>query len=440
LNDQDPEELSREFIVVLDAAMLGLLGDTTYDRVSRQCQAWFERLSAREDVVAQQVVRWQQEFAHLCEPASGPAETALNRQCPVLASVCQGWPQITALYRQATAFNRMKAVLSNRLNLPLADQLTWQTRIDEILKGLQTIHEHGEAELRQEEAHYQRIISYEGDIAAADRAKVAEAPLDEPLVDLLTFLTNSASHPPPDAPGETTQLALHLASPWISKAAASIVFKTRSLSAAPVTIEIDGWTGQLGAESVEALAGTFADMVDGQTKEDVARQRLAWPRLITAIAAVMVLAFMVNNLFTHSTFQPWPVGTSAGLTVALVLLAIRAHLRIPHRVREARQRGEQRKESGLATLYDAQADRERLAVACSERISEADRLDEFVRSIALPELPRELPGQQSGKGIPSADPSAETLAASSVSRGLGRLQTPFKLAEWSLEPVGTHKR
>lgn len=440
LNDQNPEELSREFTVVLDAAMLGLLGDTTYERVSRQCQAWFERLSAREDKVAQQIARWRSEIARRCEPASGPAETALNRQCPVLASVSPDWPPITDLYRQATAFKRMKSVLSNGLSLPRADQSAWQTRIDDILHDLQTIHEPGEVELRQQEAHYQRIIKHDGDTAAADRAKAAEAPLEEPLVDLLTFLTNAASHPPLDAPPETTQLALHLASPWISQAAAAIVAETRNLSAAPVTIEIDGWSGQLGAEPIEALAGTFSTMVDGQTRKDIAREHFARPRLIAGIMAVISLGFMVLALFAHSTPQPWPVGVSAVLVAVFLLFAIRTHRRIPQRVGEAKQRGEQRKVEGLATLHAAEADRERLLASYNERIAEADRLDEFVRSITLPELRQAIPGQQSGKGVSPTDPSMETLVAPSRSRGLGRLQTPFTLAEWSLEPGGTDKR
>jgi hypothetical protein len=439
LNDQDPEKLAREFTVVLHAAMLGLLGDTTYERVSRQCKAWFERLSAREDVVAQQVARWRMEIAHHCEPASGSAETALNRLCPVLASVSPDWPRITVSYRNATAFKQVKAVLSKGLDLPRADQLAWQNRIDDIMHDLQKIHEPGEAELRQQEAHYQRIIRYEGDTAAADRAKAAEAPLDGPLVDLLTFLTNAASHPPHDAPPETTQLALHLASPWISQAAADIVAETRSLSAAPVTIEIDGWSGQLGAEPVEALGGTFVKMVESQTLKDMAREHLAWPRLIAGIAAGIALGFTVFELFAYSTFQPWPESVPPVLAAVFLLVAIRAHRRIPRRVREAKQRGEQREEDGLTTLHAAEADRERLLTACNERISEADRLDEFVRSIALPELRQGVPSQQSGKGVPSADPSAEPLVVASRSRGLGRLQTPFTLAEWSLEPGGTDK-
>jgi hypothetical protein len=436
LNDQNPEELSREFTVVLDAAMLGLLGDTTYERVSRQCQAWFEKLNAREDIVAQQVGRWRREISHRCEPA---AETALDRECPVLARVSPDWPRIKDSYRQATAFPSMEAALSKGLNLPRADQAAWQTRIDDILHGLQTIHESGEAELRQEEAHYQRIIKHEGDTAAADRAKAAEAPLEEQLVDLLTLLSNAASHPLVDAPPETTQLALHLASPWISQAAADIAAETRSLSVAPVTIEIDGWSGRLGAGPVEALTGTFTAMVDVQTRKDMAREHFAWPRLIAGLAALAALGFMLFELFANGTFQPWLVAVPAALAAVFFLVAIRTHRRIPQRVGEARKRGEQRKEDGLGTLHAAEADRGRLLAACNERISEADRLDEFVRSIALPVLRHEFSGQQPGEGIPSADPSAETLVASSRSRGLGRLQTPFKLAEWSLEPAGTEK-
>jgi hypothetical protein len=435
LNDQDPEKLSREFTVVLDAAMLGLLGDTTCDRVRRQCQAWFEKLMAREDVVRQQIERWRTEITRRSEPESGPVETALNSECPVLASVSPDWPQITRLYRHATAFEPMKAVLSKELNLPRADQSAWQTRIDDVLHGLQIIHEPGEAELRQEEAHYQRIIRHEGDTTAADRAKEAEAPLEEPLVDLLTFLTNAASHPPLDAPPETTQLALYLASPWIIQAAAEIVTEIRSLPVAPVTIEIDGWRGQLGAEPVEALAGTFEEMIEGQTSKDMARERFAWPRLIAGAAAVIFLGLTVYERVANKTFLALPVYLPAVFAVVLVLVAIRTHLRIPRRVREARQRGDQRKVDGLATLHAAEADRARLITACNERISEADRLDEFVRSITLPEPRHAVPDQEAGRDAPSADPSAPTL----VTRGPGHPQIPFKLAEWSLEPGGTDK-
>ena len=279
LNDQNPEKLPREFSVVLHAAMLGLLGDTTCDRVSRQCQAWFGRLSMLGDTVTQQVERWLKEFAFRCEPASGPTQTALSRQYPVLASASPDWEQIKESYRQATAFTQMKADLSDRLNLPRADQSAWRTKIDDVMDELQRIHEPEEAKLRQEEAHFQRIILHGGDIAAADAAKAAEAPLEEPLVDLLTFISNAASHPPPDAPPETTQLALYLARPWISEASATIAAETTNLVASPVPIEIDGWSGQLGAVSVEALDESFTAMVDGQTKNYQERVRRARPRL-----------------------------------------------------------------------------------------------------------------------------------------------------------------
>ncbi len=439
LADQDPEKLPREFSVVLHAAMLGLLGDTTQEQISRKCQAWFERLSAREDLVAQQVARWRMEIAFHCEPASGAAGTALNYQCPVLARVSPDWPQITDSYRRATAFERIKADLAGGLNVPGDDQSAWQDRVDGVLRDLQTIHEPGEAELRQQEADYERIIRHEGDTALAARAKATDAPLEEPLVDFLTFLSNAASHPPPGAPPETTQLALHLASPWISQAAAEIVAETRSLSTAPVTIKIDGWSGQLGAEPTETLDGSFTQMVDVQTSKDVARARFAWPRLLAGIAALIALGFAALEWSTYGAFRSWPVGVPVALAVVSLFIVLRTHRLIPKRVAEARRRGEQRKERGRTTLYAAAADHEELIAACNERISEAGGLEEFVRSIPLPELRHEVPGQQPGKGMPLADPTAQTSVVSARSRGLGRLPTPFKLAEWSLEPVGTDK-
>jgi len=195
----------------------------------------------------------------------------------------------------------------------------------------------------------------------------------------------------------------------------------------------------LGAEPVEALAGSFEEMIEGQTRKDMARERFALPRLIAGTAAVVILGLTAYELVAYRTFLAWPVYVPTIFAVVFVLVAIRTHLRIPRRIKEARQRGDQRKVDGLATLHAAEADRERLLAACNERISEADRLDEFVRSIALPELRQGVPGHQAGRDAVSADPSARPLVASSRSRGLGRLQTPFKLAEWSLEPGDTDK-
>jgi hypothetical protein len=85
------------------------------------------------------------------------------------------------------------------------------------------------------------------------------------------------------------------------------------------------------------------------------------------------------------------------LGVVFLLFAIRTHRRIPQRIGEAKQRGDQRKVRGLATLQGAEDDRARLLAACDERISEADRLDEFLRSITLPELRHGVPDQRTGR-------------------------------------------
>jgi hypothetical protein len=392
-------------------------------------------LTEREDVVAQQVARWRKEIFQRCESTAASAQASLDSQCETLASMSPDWPRITDSYRQATAFERTKTDLAAGLNRSRVDQSAWQDRVDGILLDLQRIHEPGEAELRRKEADYLRIIDLHGDTDAASRAKAAEAPLEEPLVDLLTLLSNDASQPPSDAPRETTQLALYLASRWIIQAAAGIAAETRSLSAAPVTIEVDGLSGQLGIESVEALRGKFITMVDDQTNKAIKRERFAWPRWAAAAAAVTAAIFTVLGWSAHRTFRAWPVYVPLACVVVFVLLTVWRHQRIPGRIARAKQRGKRRKEAGLDALDAAAGDRERLLAACNERISEADGLDEFVSAIDLPDLRRRGPGQPPGMGVPSADP-AKASAVSSRSRGRDRLPTSFKLPEWSLEPVG----
>jgi hypothetical protein len=442
LNDQNPEELSREFGVVLNAAMFGLLGDTTYDRVSRQCRAWFERLRTRDDIVEQQVSRWQSEIAHRREPASGPAEGVLRDQCQTLANFSPDWPRVMSWYRDATAFGPMKRILSAQLDLPRADESAWRDRIDVILRELHTIHEPEESDLRGEEAHLQRIIEHKGDIAAADRARKAEALVDEPQVDLLTFLTNVALHPQHfDASQETTQLAIHLAAPWISQAGSNIVAETRTRSAAPVIIEIDEWSGELGSEPVDSLARTLTEMVDGQTKKEVARERFAWRRLVAALVAIVSLAFMAFELTRSGAVQLWPVVVLACIAGVSLLAAVVAHRHIPKRTRRAEERGKQRKQDGLATLRTADADHKKLLDAWNERIREADRLIDFVESVTLPELRLRTPYQRPRTDGSRGEVETETLAPSPRSRNVDRLQPPFvDQVEWSLEPVWTERR
>jgi hypothetical protein len=418
LSHQNPDKLSSEMTVVLDAAMLGLLGDNTYDRVSRQVQAWFVMLDGRGDMVAQQVARWRKEIAYRCEQVSGPAGAVLGSECPVLAATSPDWKRIEDSYLQATAFEQVQAILANRLVQRGTDHSDWKSRIDGVQDGLQSIPEPGEADLRREEAHYDRIIKHKGDTAAADREREAEAPLEEPQVDLLTFLSNAALRPLHDTPPETTQLALHLASRWIKQAVADIVTETRALSKASVAVKIDGWTGRLGATPIEALAEEFAGMVDGETKKAVARARFAWPRFVGGSAAVIFLGLLGLALSRRPAFQLWPVGTLAALAAVFLLIALWAHRRIPQRVRQVKQNGQERKDRGLDTLYDAEADRERLVAACDERTREADRLNEFLESISVPELGRDLPGRR-GEGLV--------------------WRTPLKLAKWSLTPGGTDK-
>ena len=402
LNDQDAEKLSREFTVVLDAAMLGLLGDTTYERVSRQCQAWFQELCTRKNVEGQ-VARWQSEIARRRESASGPAKTALDHRCQVLASISPDWPRITGWYRDATSFRPMKDELASRLNLPQADESAWRARIDAILQDLRRIHEPEESGLRRQEADLLRILDYEGDTAAAEMAREAESPVDEPQVDLLTFLTNVVLHPRRfEVSLETTQLALHLTAQWVSEAAGNIVNEARTRLAEPVTIKIDGWRGTLGTEPFDVLIESFSAWVDGQTKKDVAREPSPGADSLLPFCRSGLLGLMVPQLTKSGAVHLWPIVTSASLAAAFFIAAVVAHRRIPRRANEAVQRGEQRKEGGLAALRAAETDHKQLHAAWNERIWEADRLKEFADSIALPELRQKPPGQRSRTdGLPA---------------------------------------
>jgi hypothetical protein len=88
----------------------------------------------------------------------------------------------------------LEALRDHRPVLDVGAQ-SWKDMIDDLLDNLTGLAEPQERTLRAQEQDYQRIVDRGGDEELAGEDRMAEAPLEEPMVDLLTMLTNVAQRP-----------------------------------------------------------------------------------------------------------------------------------------------------------------------------------------------------------------------------------------------------
>ena len=186
----DPQALTREFAVILEAASQGQFGPHGTALVRAQLTDWTTHLRTDDKVVAEQVRRWQQEIG-LCQGVLDPAEAKMLRRLtppPSFARVKAQAEAVTALSACARKYEAIK-------DSEFTSGGVISSLLDDLLIQLVTEYDDEELPLTREVAYQDAIIDTGGDL---DRARVKAdqeiSVLDE-RVDAVTLQTNAAIAP-----------------------------------------------------------------------------------------------------------------------------------------------------------------------------------------------------------------------------------------------------
>jgi len=288
--NQDPRELDREFVLILDAIAAGAFGAASLQTATEVIETW--QSSFRQQSGLDQVLfnNWEQQLVAFKSDA--------DMNYTVLRAVTPIWDRLEHSLQMARAHNLIGDHFTTLFTEEILLPRDLEDRIDDLLDSLVRAFDDEELPLRREELHLQAMIDNHGDSdAAAAAAAQADQALDE-IVDFPTMLANAAMHPDETGASRGTQrLATALSKDWIIGAHDQLTANIRNDVPLEVPLHIDGWFGVAKGDD-EALLFTDLDAhFEKRTNEAVDEVGLTGAQKGAAVGGAI---FLVAGLATLS--------------------------------------------------------------------------------------------------------------------------------------------
>lgn len=249
LENQDPENLDRKTIIVLDAFASGLLGADSEGLVSRQIEEWIDHLSNKVGFVEKQTQQWSDAINLKKKPLAENDYVYLRKYShtwPILQEIMEGAElHATILEYFTNIFDREDS----------SDGL--KAQLDEILNSLVSDYDDEELPLRKEEKYNQFIIDFDGDVQRAKANMQIEQTAFETKKDFTQLLTDAAmKSESSNASISTQKFAIALSKDWIGNAYNDIIAQNRMKIPHEIEINVDTFNdkttdGQNEAELIQ---------------------------------------------------------------------------------------------------------------------------------------------------------------------------------------------
>lgn len=297
---QDPMDIERKMIVVLDAYANGLFGGDSRSMCAEQIGGWIAEM---EDVVGfreTQVSRWEQAI-EAKTPSSIPSSY------PYLEKYATNWSELRAMLSNCSLHQTLLDYIKGILEQPNGETGKLKKQLDELLDSLVTNYDNAELPLRQQKRVADLIIECKGDEAEALRRFDAERSAFDEKTDLMQLLTNAAMNPELVHASEATQkLSLAVSKDWMIEAYDNVTLKNRMAFVQEVKLNIEGFA---------------CETVDGDNEENIRENAKAHFETLrdNAISQVkqssmdffLLGAGILVFVFSLFTELPWFIGLLA---------------------------------------------------------------------------------------------------------------------------------
>lgn len=297
---QDPMDIERKMIVVLDAYANGLFGGDSRSMCAEQIGGWIAEM---EDVVGfreTQVSRWEQEI-EAKTPSSIPSSY------PYLEKYATNWSELRAMLCNCSLHQTLLDYIKGILEQPNGETGELKKQLDELLDSLVTNYDNAELPLRQQKRVADLIIECKGDEAEALRRFDAERSAFDEKTDLMQLLTNAAMNPELVHASEATQkLSLAVCKDWMIEAYDNVTLKNRMAFVQEVKLNIEGF-------ACETVDGDNEEKIRENAKahfealRDNAISQVKQSSMDFFLLGAGILVFVIS-LFTE---LPWFIGLLA---------------------------------------------------------------------------------------------------------------------------------
>lgn len=297
---QDPMDIERKMIVVLDAYANGLFGGDSKSMCAEQIGGWIAEM---EDVVGfreTQVSRWEQAI-EAKTPSSIPSSY------PYLEKYATNWSELRAMLCNCSLHQTLLDYIKGILEQPNGETGELKKQLDELLDSLVTNYDNAELPLRQQKRVADLIIECKGDEAEALRRFDAERSAFDEKTDLMQLLTNAAMNPELVHASEATQkLSLAVSKDWMIEAYDNVTLKNRMAFVQEVKLNIEGFACETVDGDNEQKIRENAK-VHFETLRDNAISQVKQSSMDFFLLGAGILVFVIS-LFTE---LPWFIGLLA---------------------------------------------------------------------------------------------------------------------------------
>ena len=242
LQRQNPLELERQFVVLLDAVTIGAFGASTKAQVSGVVDDWMKSVKADPETAVRERDKWHGQLLGFTHNATPTYE--------VLPSIASNWSSMESNLSSALCHEPILTHFRSVFEGEIPKPPDLETKIDDILTSLVSNFDEEELPHRRKVQELQAIIDNGGDEAQAklDYERLRQS-LDE-RVDFPTLLTSAAMHPSESSVSRGTQrLAVAMTKDWIVDAHDKLTAEIRSTQPAPVELSVGTWTGAVSSEN-----------------------------------------------------------------------------------------------------------------------------------------------------------------------------------------------
>ncbi len=232
---QNPRDLDREFIVILEAVSTGIFPPASKDIMVQHVKDWVAELSQTDDFIDQQKDNWIEFY-------KAKKDTEAQKQYPILIQFATNWQ----MFEESLQIEKANKEIHSHFNLIISSGTNIYAslikQLDELLKSLVTNFDDEELPLKKRERECELIIEKKGDKDAAFALMATEEKIFEQKVDFLQMLTNAAFNPGKSGASAATQaLAISISQPWMIEAYNTFVAEYRIKIPQRVEFDIDGF-------------------------------------------------------------------------------------------------------------------------------------------------------------------------------------------------------
>ncbi|MDF2925395.1 MAG: hypothetical protein K0R57_4309 [Paenibacillaceae bacterium] len=282
---QDPQNLEREIIVLIDGFTNGIFGPEARSQVGKRVEDWIEELSQRQGFIEEQTKQWRAILNAKQRKLDDGAYSFLRKHSST-------WPQLEASMMGAKLHTILSDYFKDILNQPILPHASIAIAVDALLDTLVSKFDDEELPLRRDERLQQLIVEESGDRNAAQNRFNLEKVLEK-KVSFTQLLTNFATNPEvSQASAATQKYAVALSKDWIRQAHDDMTLDNRMNVPEKIQIEIDDWSGStVNGDNESELLEQLTKHVEARRDADLKKLRhkiMHWAGL--AVGILMLIA------------------------------------------------------------------------------------------------------------------------------------------------------